>query len=223
MNVADIADVGGDRHAGVRNLQSFQLRLPDSGQSGRFTAVFVGRQLHEVERHFFVVPDITPTVDQSLLFLVVEHPFPVVALALIPERAPDAVRVDRRNHAVMQRERRLVIDGPVVTFLRKRIEFVSVILLEFWYRLETARCGPRFDAGAAPVAAEEPNRHTNFALKMARKKVPNGGEVAHRLRAANQPTVGGDISLFLVARPVRNLDVTNQRMLGISDFLVGIV
>ena len=222
MNVADIADVGGDRHAGVRNLQSFQLRLPDSGQSGRFTTVFIGSQLHKVEGHFFVVPYITPAVDQRLLFLVVEHAFAVVAFPLIPKRPPDAVWVDRRNHAIMQSKCGLVIYRAVVAFLRECVELVGDIL-QGWHGPETARCGPRFDAGAAPVAAEEPDRHIKFALKMARKKVPNGGEVAHRLRAANQPTIGGDISLFLGARPVRNLDVTNQWMLGISDFLVGIV
>ena len=116
----------------------------------------------------------------------------------------------------------LVIDRSVVAFLRECVEFVSDIL-QGWYGPKTARRGPRLDTGAAPVAAEKSDRHVKFALKMARKKVPNGGEVTHRLRAANEPTVSGNISLFLGARPVRNLDVTNQWMLGISNFLVGIV
>ena len=151
MNVAGVADVGGHSHACVRDVESTELCLPNAGEIVRIAvAVLERRELHEIKRQLLVFPDAAPAVDEGFFLLVIEHALAVVGFALIPDCAPDAVRFQWGDHAVVKRERGLVVNVPVAAFLRVILEVVGDVF-QGGDGLEPGGRRPRLDARATPV------------------------------------------------------------------------
>lgn len=105
MDICGVADVGDHRHAGMGDVESFELGLPDAGEFFVAVAsVFVWGELDIVEGHVRVVPNSAPAVDEGFHFFVVEHVFAVVGFALIPDRAANGVRNEWVDHAMIESE-----------------------------------------------------------------------------------------------------------------------
>ena len=222
MNIAQGGDIGGNGHAGMRNLQGFQLCLPNSRQARIVvTTITEGSQLHIIEGQFGIVPNAAPTGDECLHLFMIQHSFTIVALALVPECTFDRVRQERVNHSIIQSERALMINA-ITTLGWELVQFVSKICLQGRYTFETYRRNPRLDARASPVTTDETNGHIQFLLQMPAKIVTHRREVGHDLGRAGLPTTRFYIALRSSTRDMRNLNMTNQRMVAVGNLFLGI-
>ena len=102
MDVGDITNVRGDGHAGVGNIQSGGLGLPELGESEFIAAVAIGRDLHEVEGGVGAEEDVAPGLDERLHFVEVGHAVAVVRFALVPSGAAHGEGGDGINHRVVE-------------------------------------------------------------------------------------------------------------------------
>ena len=222
MDIVDVANVGGLRHACARNLQGRHLRFPQERQAGALVAV--RSDLHKIERLVLVVPQLAPTVDQRPHFLGVQHAFTIVRFTLVPQRTTNAIRHQRRNHAVVQGQGGLHVDVPLVVLGGKGVELVGNIL-QSGHALETFGGGPGFNAGTAPIGTNEAYWHIGkfFVLaQVQRKEVAHGGEIANCLGGGHFPSLGGDIRFGLGGGALRDFDMANERVIAIQSFLGGV-
>ena len=97
------------------------------------------------------------------------------------------------------------------------VQFVRKICLQGWYTFETYRWNPRLDARASPVAANQTNRHLDLTLQVTREVVADRGEVGYNLRSAGLPSSRRHIAFRLSTGPMRNLDVTDEGVISISN------
>ena len=117
MHVGRFTDVEGRCHAGMGDRQGVRLLqarigVPTAprrgfGRAGRRQFAPV-RQHHVVERQIVHPPEPFPALHERLHLQVVAVPRlrrDLAVLALIPERAPDAVGRERKDHAVEERKR----------------------------------------------------------------------------------------------------------------------
>ena len=103
VDVLDVADVGGHRHAGVGKRKCRGLRLPGFGQASRVTIpVAVRGQLHEQEGEIALVPVLSPVGDHGREELFVLLCPAGVRFTLIPDRPADAEGDDRVEHPVVE-------------------------------------------------------------------------------------------------------------------------
>ncbi len=105
VDVASVPDVRGERHARRGELLGSEgLGLADERRPPIVAPpVAVGRELDEVERELGLTPARPPVRDHRREQLAVLVGAVAVRLPLVPDRAPDAVGQDRRDHAVVER------------------------------------------------------------------------------------------------------------------------
>ena len=148
----------------------------------------------------------------------VKHSLAVVGFTLVPDGSFYSVGQQGGDHGIVHVCGR---SAPRLT-LRKLIQFVSMACLECGYGLEAFRRSPRLDACAAPVGTDQPDGHFDFLMEVASKEITDCGEVRHGGGAADLPSAGLNVVLRRKAQFVRHLDVPDERMLGVGDFLLGI-
>src|SRR6185503_18238512 len=110
MDVGGIPDVHGHGHAGVRHREREPLRVTEERRLAAVARVAEGRDLHEVEREVAVSEGRAPVADERREERAVLARALAVRLALVPDRAADRVRDERRDHAVPEHARRLRIE-----------------------------------------------------------------------------------------------------------------
>ena len=219
VDVVHRGDVRGHGHTGMGNLERFQLGLPDPGQGlGIPVAVVEGRELNEVEGKVGLFPYAPPSRDEGLHLLMIEHAFPVVGFPLVPKGSLDGIGEQGGDHGIVH------VGGRCPSRLApgKLIQLVGEALPERGNGLEAFRRGPGLDAGASPIRSDQADGRLDFLLEMTREVVAYGGEVRHGGRAAYLPAPGWHVVLRGEAQFARNLDVTDQGVLPVGDFLLRI-
>src|SRR4051794_16927365 len=100
MQVVAVA-VHRDGHAGVRDAERKHLRFTQRGGKARIR-ITKRRDLHEVEGKIALAPMSAPVGNHRWKEAAILFGAANVALALIPDRAADTERNDRRKHRVEQ-------------------------------------------------------------------------------------------------------------------------
>ncbi len=250
VDVLLLADVDRYGHAGVRQGKRARLGLAhgcETAVRGLRLRQVVRSELDEVEGEIAATPVFAPVLDQRLLQRRIKLAGSDIGLALIPDRAAQAVGNEGSDHPI-EKHRGVVLVLHRVGMLRRatflagghpfrhrmpvvfeRFRVVAIVdeflpegiaqRLEGRIARELFTADPRFRRARTIGASDEADRHAEFLLELSPEEVGDRGEIARALRRASLP-FAFDLALrVLVHRPL-GLELPELRVLCLGDFLL---